>query len=139
MSPLDVSYRYFTFRPPLLWFGTASAFKFDLAKLNLLWLVCPEVDTLHDKAWDGDRVTESIDKYMDRRTRFMLQGPPMAFTHYWEDLCLHSAPDMIASWSDGFLATMVHRAGEAEARLRVNLELPVNTVAVDFKRRVKVA
>lgn len=139
MGPLDVSYRYFNFRPPLLWFGTASSFKFDMAKLNLLWLVHPEVDTLHERMWDGDGVTESIDKHMDRQTRKMLQGPPMAFAHYWADLCRQSVPEMIASWSDGHLATMAHRAAEAEARLRVEMELPENTVAVDFKRRVKVA
>ncbi|MDD3352631.1 hypothetical protein [Zoogloea sp.] len=75
LTRIDTDYKFYPFKEPTLW--TLTSYQFDECKLNLLWLVCPEIDRYHDQPWGGNLIARDIDTYMDRRTRKFMQLPPL--------------------------------------------------------------
>jgi hypothetical protein len=134
---LRADYDYFPFALPRLWSDSARNFCFDRPKLNLLWLLYPRVDTLHDKPWAGNHYTRSIDASLDATSRRYLQGPPQHFLEYWLDLTSRYELAIEQHWPAGYVKTMARRVDRVNARLRAGL--PKQAVLVDFKRRVRVA
>lgn len=130
MSILKVQYKYFPYPLPTDW--SVPNFRFDEAKMNLLWLVCPEVDKVHDKKWDGNVVTESINLELDGETRELLKTLlPTQFMKVFSRECADYA--MTEFWPTHYLETMWTRARTAERRLTGDNS---NVVHVNFRKKV---
>lgn len=128
-SILNVSFRYFPFDVPTQW--SIQNFRFDEAKMNLLWLVCPEIDHLHDKKWDGNEVTSSIDAELDRETRELLRTlPPIRFMEIFSNR--HEDYLMTEDWPTRYIDTMWRRARAYERRVSGDTS---NVVKVDFRKK----
>lgn len=137
MDILDTAYAYFPFPMPSNWHDGATTFMYDKPKLNLLWLVFPDVDALHELNWSGNVVTESINRHLDKESHAYLQGPPNGFLQYWLALNDRFSPSIASSWPADYLDTMTRRVAQVNARLRA--DLPDKAILVDFKRRERVA
>lgn len=129
-----MDYTYPPYDPPRYW--SQTCYRNDRAKLNLLWLVHPVIDTLRLEFWQGDEVSTSIDRYMSTLVREMLSLPPREFVIQFlsED---RSDYMMTQPWPENWPQTMHERAVDATNRLRG--DLPNNVFAVDFERRVRYA
>lgn len=125
---------------PGLWVGDAATFTYDQCKMNLLWLVHPEVDNLHDKVWAGDMISEHIDDGMYKDLRNILRGPPIEMMRDFEmfmGMRTHGAliDKLCKGFPTAFRYRMWDRAKEANARLCSGLG--PNVYKVDFKSRKK--
>jgi len=128
MGILEANVRYFPYEmPSVRW--TQQNFCVDKIKMNLLWLVMPEVDDLVTQPWAGNDISRSIDTYLYRDLRRSLSGPPIEFMRDFMMLDSDSL-ELTAPWPSDYLKTMWARAREANARLIG--ELGVNVVRVDF-------
>lgn len=137
MDILKVEYPYFPWPVPTLWSGNATNFMFDMPKLNMLYLVHPELDALRSTPWRGDRYTEAINGHLGRETRRALQGPPRVFLDHWEELRATYILPMEKHWPEHYMDTVRRKVRDVELRLRA--EMPAGVVRVDFQRKVKVA
>lgn len=127
---------YYPYTEPQHWTGDAATFGYDQCKMNMLWLVHPEIDYLHDKVWAGDTISEHIDKYMYKDLRTALKGPPIEMMREFEMfLGMRTHAELLHNicrgfyW--GFKDWMWSRAKEANARLCEGLG--PNVYKVDFK------
>ena len=133
---LKVEVKYYPYMEPQHWFGDATTFNYDQCKMNLLWLVHPDVDALHDKAWGGDTISAHIDNGMYSDLRSILKGPPIEMMRDFEMfLKMRTHADLIDKLCKGFPTAFRHRmwdrAKEANARLCEGLG--PNVYKVDFK------
>ncbi len=109
-------------------------FCFDQAKVNLLYLLEPRIDTEGIGAAKKNPIAEAIHEHMDIVTDEWLRKMPLQFLEYWtrEDvdgdsaLTQHCPPD--------YLRTMAKRAHEAQRRL-LGLEQSGNVIKVNFRRK----
>lgn len=127
---------YYPYTEPQHWTGDATTFGYDQCKMNLLWLVHPDVDALHDKVWGGDMISEHIDKYMYKDLRTALKGPPIEMMREFEMfLGMRTHAELLdllcKGFYYGFKDWMWFRAKEANARLCAGLG--PNVYKVDFK------
>lgn len=127
---------YYPYTEPQHWTGDATTFGYDQCKMNLLWLVHPDVDALHDKAWGGDMISEHIDKYMYKDLRTALKGPPIEMMREFEMFMgMRTHAELLHNLARGFYwgfkDWMWFRAKEANARLCAGLG--PNVYKVDFK------
>ncbi len=105
-----------------------SAFCFDQAKRNLLHLVGEY--TLDSIA--GCPLASSIHTYMDKETRFQLQGLPLDFMRFWHSIddgntaLLEHAPPL-------HLQIMQSRAEEAQ-KVVLGIVEDGNVIKVNFRR-----
>lgn len=137
---LKVEVKYYPYSEPQLWTGGAATFTYDQCKMNLLWLVHPEVDNLHDKVWAGDMISEHIDDGMYRDLRSILRGPPIEMMRDFEmfmGMRTHGAliDKLCKGFPTAFRYRMWDRAKEANARLCKGLG--PNVYKVDFKSKKK--
>jgi hypothetical protein len=138
---LKVEVKYYPYTEPQHWFGDATTFTYDQCKMNLLWLVHPDVDNLHDKVWAGDMISEHIDEGMYKDLRNILRGPPIEMMRDFEMFhgYAYSWGDLIDKLCKGFPTAFRHRmwdrAKEANARLCEGLG--PNVYKVDFKSKKK--
>ena len=137
---LKVEVKYYPYTEPQLWIGDAATFTYDQCKMNLLWLVHPDVDNLHDKVWAGDMISGHIDNGMYRDLRSILKGPPIEMMREFEMfLGMRTHADLIDKLCKGFPTAfryrMWGRAKEANARLCEGLG--PNVYKVDFKSKKK--
>lgn len=133
---LKAEVTYYPYTEPQHWTGDATTFGYDQCKMNLLWLVHPDVDALHDKAWGGDMISEHIDNGMYKDLRNILKGPPIEMMREFEMfLGMRTHADLIDKLCKGFPTAfryhMWDRAKEANARLCAGLG--PNVYKVDFK------
>ena len=133
---LKVEVKYYPYTEPQHWFGDATTFNYDQCKMNLLWLVHPNVDALHDKAWGGDMISQHVDDGMYADLRTILKGPPIEMMRDFEMfLKMRTHADLIDRLCKGFPTAfrlrMWDRAKEANARLCEGLG--PNVYKVDFK------
>lgn len=131
---------YYPYIEPQHWTGDAATFTYDQCKMNLLWLVHPDVDALHDKVWAGDMISQHIDEGMYKDLRNILRGPPIEMMRDFEMfLGMRTHADLIDKLCKGFPTAfryrMWDRAKEANARLCEGLG--PNVYKVDFKSRKK--
>lgn len=133
MSPIKAEVKYYPFKlPMMLW--DQQHYWVDEIKMNMLWLVKPEIDTLVHCKWEGDEVSRSIDTHLDKKLRRLLSGPPVEFMRDF----MMMEPDTLMltqCWPTGYIKTMWARAREANDRLIENLG--VNVTLVDFKNKRK--
>jgi len=127
---LKADYWWPPYPAPRLW--AMESFRWDEPRMNLLWLIHPEVDQVHDQFWSGDTVATMLDKEFSHEARLLCQGPPVqAAVGLWEVL-----PDevlnVIGTWS-------LIKARAAEAQARLGRSYGSNVAVVDFKRKVMVA
>ena len=137
---LKVEVKYYPYTEPQHWFGDAATFNYDQCKMNLLWLVHPDVDALHDKAWGGDMISAHIDNGMYADLRTILKGPPIEMMRDFEMfLKMRTHADLVDKLCKGFPTAfryrMWDRAKEANARLCNGLG--PNVYKVDFKSKKK--
>lgn len=128
-ASLKAEVKYFPYEMPKLW--KCRNLCYDEIKMNLVWLVCPEIDTLIHTAWPGNVVTESVDAHMSHDLRAILNGPPLAFMRDFSGM--PGPLVMTEDWPNDYVTTMWERAREANARLCIGLE--PNVLKVDFKNR----
>lgn len=131
---------YYPYTEPQHWTGDAATFGCDQCKMNLLWLVHPDVDSLHDKAWGGDMISEHIDNGMYKDLRTALKGPPIEMMREFEMfLGMRTHAELLDKLCKGFPTAfryrMWDRAKEANARLCAGLGH--NVYKVDFKSKKK--
>lgn len=112
-SALISATKYFPGGMPSKW--TCSNFCHDEPKLNLLWLVCPEIDSLIDNEWGGNKVSSSIDKHMSKDVRAKLNLPPVEFMQWFAGKSNWFS--ITHDWPDHYLTTMWSRARLANKRL----------------------
>lgn len=115
-------------------FWTLRVFSVDEPKLNLLWLLCPEVDDVWLSPWPGNVVGAAIDTLFYPALRDALSMPPLAFVDWWLQSQAHDG-QLGQMLPQDYYDTMLRRAVEANTRLTEGL--PVNAVKVDFKTRRK--
>ena len=129
MSLLKAEVKYYPYPLPVgLW--RQKHFWVDELKMNLLWLVMPEIDDLVKVEWPGNPVSESIDKLLDKKLRSLLSGPPVEFMR--DFVALDTGDLAIAEfWPENYQRTMWARAKEANARLVHGLGL--NVLKIDFR------
>lgn len=128
-SLLKARTKYFT-QMPTKW--KQSNFCYDEPKMNLLWLVMPEVDGLIHTAWHGNVISTSIDEHLSKDLRAELNGPPLSFVRGF----LNRPALLIADdWPHDYASTMMKRAREANSRLCA--DLAPNVALVDFKIKRK--
>lgn len=125
---LKAGVKYFPYSMPKLW--ACENFRFDEIKMNMLWLVMPEVDDLVDKPWVGNHISQSIDEYLSKDLRALLDGPPVEFMR---DFVTMGPLLMTETWPYDFTQTMWRRAKQANARLCADLS--PNVFMIDFKTR----
>lgn len=135
-SILKAEVIYYPYPEPQLWVGGADVFAYDQCKMNMLWLVHPEIDYLHDKVWGGDMISEHIDKYMYKDLRTALKGPPIEMMREFEMFMgMRTHAELLDKLCKGFYYRfkdwMWFRAKEANARLCEGLG--PNVYKVDFK------
>lgn len=111
---LQAQYKYYPFPEPTNW--ACGHYRFDQIKLNLLWLICPEIDELHDTKWGGNAYTESIDSGVTATMRAMLNEPPLDFMRGFMRLD-GGKPRITKSWREDWAETMWSRARVAHERL----------------------
>ena len=133
---LKVEVKYYPYTEPQLWVRGADVFAYDQCKMNMLWLVHPEVDSLHDKVWAGDMISQHVDDGMYTDLRTILKGPPIEMMRDFEMfLKMRTHADLINKLCKGlptaFRSRMWARAKEANARLCEGLG--PNVYRVDFK------
>lgn len=128
MSTLEANVRYYPFQLPLHRWAQQN-FWVDQIKMNLLWLVMPEVDDLVSQRWEGNDISRSIDTHLYRDLRRPLSGPPIEFMRDFMMIDSDSL-ELTDPWPSDYLQTMWSRAREANARLIG--ELGSNVVRVDF-------
>jgi hypothetical protein len=127
-NPLIAEVKYFPYPMPKRW--SCENFCYDEVKMNMLWLVMPEVDSLVDQAWGGNHITTSIDAHLSKDLRELLCGPPVEFVRDF----VAKGPLLIAEeWPFDYVQTMWRRAKQANARLCA--DLAPNVFKVDFKTR----
>lgn len=105
---------------------------FDVAKSNLFWLIEPRIDTEGVDAALDNQAARDIDEFMDGATRKMLQGLPLPFLSYWDQLD-DGELALAQHWPMGYRATMAQRAADAHRRLLGVVE-DGNVVKVNFRR-----
>lgn len=133
---LKVEVKYYPYTEPQHWFGDATTFNYDQCKMNLLWLVHPDVDALHDKAWGGDMISQHVDDGMYSDLRTILKGPPIEMMRDFEMfLKMRTHADLVDKLCKGFPTAFRHRmwdrAKEANARLCAGMG--PNVYKVDFR------
>lgn len=128
-SLLKARTKYFT-QMPTKW--EQSNFCHDEPKMNLLWLVMPEVDGLINTAWHGNVISTSIDEHLSKDLRADLNGPPLSFVR---DFLKRPALRIADDWPRDYASTMMQRAREANARLCAGFA--PNVALVDFKTKRK--
>jgi len=104
--------------------------------MNLLWLVHPNVDALHDKAWGGDTISQHVDDGMYADLRTILKGPPIEMMRDFEMfLKMRTHADLINKLCKGLPTAFRHRmwARAKEANARLCAGLGPNVYKVDFK------
>jgi hypothetical protein len=106
---------------------------YDECKMNLLWLVKPEVDDLVLAQWVGDEVSRSIDVLLSKDIRALLTGPPVEFMR--DFVRIDDGIRLTAQWPSGYQKVMWARAKEANTRLCAGLG--PNVYKFDFKTRRK--
>ena len=114
------------------WKGTPAVILHDQAKLNLLWLVYPEIDNYTTTPWPGRPGAESIFREMTTDVRAILEKPPVEFM---QDFVAMGPHDMALTerFPTNYLQTMWRRAKEANARLVK--ELGDNVYHFNFRAR----
>ena len=137
---LKVEVKYYPYTEPQLWVGGADVFAYDQCKMNMLWLVHPDVDDLHDKVWAGDMISQHVDDGMYSDLRAILKGPPIEMMRDFEMfLKMRTHADLVHKLCKGFPTAFRHRmwdrAKEANARLCEGLG--PNVYKVDFKSKKK--
>lgn len=130
-NPLKAEVTYYPYALPMHLWGQTN-YWFDEMKMNLLWLVHPEVDTHCTSVWKGDDISLSIDKHLSQDLRALLSGPPIEFMR---DFVAMDDGDLrlTQTWPHNYQATMWVRAKEANARLCA--DMPGNVVMMDFKNK----
>lgn len=98
------------------WRGTQAAILFDQAKLNLLWLVYPEIDNYPDTPWPGHPGANDIFREMCTDIRTILGRPPVEFM---QDFVAMEPDELLITqeFPHNYLQTMWKRAKEANTRL----------------------
>lgn len=128
LARIDTDCKYYPFPEPKHW--SISVYEFDQIKLNLLWLVCPEVDKVHDKSWECNFIANDINELCDKSTREFMQLPPMEavelFIKHDHDLL------MTQGWPVGYHSVMRKRA--KEAAFRIQHGGGHNVVFIDFTK-----
>lgn len=105
--------KYFPREMPTLW--ACSKFCYDEPKLNLLWLVNPDVDKVWDTPWGGDSISSSIDEHMSKDIRSKLSLPPIEFMQWFTGSCYGTT--IVQSFPYNYTQTMWSRAKLANQRL----------------------
>lgn len=105
--------KYFPYEMPTHW--ACENFCYDEPKLNLLWLVCPEVDAVRASAWGGNAVSSSIDSMMSGDLRAKLSLPPVEFMQWFARAS--NQFKLVEDWPHNYLQTMWSRAKLANQRL----------------------
>ena len=129
-ASLKMDVQYYPFELPRSRWAETN-YGYDEAKMNLLWLVHPEVDRRHSEYWGGDEVSHSIDEQMSKDIRRILNLPPIEFVRAWNMIDKGGMP-MTESWPNNYRSTMWARAKLANARL-VKTE-DANVFNIDFSR-----
>lgn len=109
-----------------------SVIAVDTEKLNLAWLLFPQIDT------DGveclpDAFVEALRIFMDKETRAALTLLPNEFLAYW-DKTDDGLLEITEFFPDNYRAIMAVRAAEAQRRL-LGIEERGNVVRVNFRRK----
>ena len=133
---LKVEVKYYPYTEPQHWLDDAATFNYDQCKMNLLWLVHPDVDALHDKVWGGDTISEHIDNGMYSDLRSILKGPPIEMMRDFEMfLKMRTHAELINKLCKGLPTAFRHRmwARAKEANARLCEGLGPNVYKVDFK------
>lgn len=130
--PMDIlksKVRYFPFPPPQEW--EQGNDQYDECKLNLLWLLCAEIDELHGRRWEGNLYSKDIDRYRTKDLRALLQLAPLAFVRAFMRL-EGGEPVLAHGWPAVWRETMWRRARQAHQRLDGGCERKV--IVVDFRK-----
>lgn len=130
MNLLKADVKYYPFDLPRTKWSQTN-YWVDEIKMNMLWLVMPEVDGLVHTKWAGNEVSASIDANMEPTLRRRLSGPPIEFMHSWSAMD-HGNMDITQDFPSNYLTTMWDRAREANSRLLS--ELGSNVVLVNFRK-----
>ena len=135
-SILKAEVVYYPYPEPQQWGGGAAIFSYDQCKMNMLWLVHPDVDALHDKVWGGDMISQHVDDGMYKDLRTILKGPPIEMMRDFEMfLGMRTHADLVDRLCKGFPTAFRHhmwdRAKEANTRLCAGLG--PNVYKVDFR------
>ena len=135
-SILKAEVVYYPYPEPQQWVGGAAIFSYDQCKMNMLWLVHPDVDALHDKVWGGDMISQHVDDGMYKDLRTILKGPPIEMMRDSELVQGRRTHAARRARGRGRTATafrhhMWDRAKEANTRLCAGLG--PNVYKVDFR------
>ena len=109
-------------------------FCFDVQKWNLAYLMVPAIDTAGVQALVGNPIADTINTYMDTKTRMALRQKPLEFMRYWNGLCRRGTPYLAGACPEGYLGVMEMRAQDVhEALFGVSVE--GNVVFAKFGKR----
>lgn len=126
---LKAETRYYPFDLPAgRW--AESNYWFDERKMNLLWLLHPEVDQRHSEYWAGDSISWTVDNCMTPLLRGAMALPPVEAVRMfeWGKMEAMLLPIHVN------LPTMWRRAKEANARLMREQGQAPNVYYIDFSK-----